>query len=86
MIALADASWHGAPIVQDDGATAYEMNSGVGQGCTAAAVLFVVGINPLLTALEKHIDRARSESLSACADDVAIVVSDHSRLAGVHDA
>ena len=61
------------------------LESGVGQGCPAAAVLFVVGINPLLVALEKRIEKANGEALSAYADDIAVVFSELSHSAAIGD-
>jgi hypothetical protein len=56
----------------------------VGQGCPAAAALFVIGIDPLLVALGKMIDATLGETVSAYADDIAMVVSDPARMRAVH--
>ncbi len=61
------------------------MESGVGQGYPAAAVLYVVGINPLLVALDKLIAKEKGETLSAYADDIAIVLAELSHLSPVAD-
>ena len=61
------------------------MNGGVGQGCPSAASAFVIGINPLLTSLHSKIDGASGETISAFADDIAIVLSCVNRLHIMHD-
>ena len=83
-IALAAASWDNAKIVLADGSTAYHMCDGVGQGCPAAAALFVIGIDPLLVALGKFIDAADGETLSAYVDDIAMVLAALERMGVVH--
>ena len=84
IIALAAASWEGAKVVLADGSTAYLMWGGVGQGCPAAAGLFVVGIDPLLVALGRVIDTSIGETVSAFADDIAMVLSALARMSIVH--
>ena len=83
-IALAAASWDDAKVILSDGSTAYHMCDGVGQGCPAAAALFVIGIDPLLVALGKAIDASAGETASAYADDIAMVVSAPERMHAVH--
>ena len=56
------------------------MRGGVGQGCPAAASAFVIGINPLLTAIHAKLDIGGGETLSAFADDIAVVLRSISRL------
>ena len=82
---VADAPWQGAEIVLSDGTVAYPLDAGVGQGCPAAAVLFVAGIDPLLVALQKQLDTGAGETLSAYADDIALVVTESFKLAKIHE-
>jgi hypothetical protein len=45
--ALAKVAWRGSRIADSDGNVDYDIISGVGQGCPASAVMFVVGVNPI---------------------------------------
>ena len=81
---MAAASWDNAKIVLADGSTAYHMCDGVGQGCPAAAALFVIGIDPLLVALGKITDAADGETLSAYADDIPMILAALERMGVVH--
>jgi hypothetical protein len=51
------------------------MESGVGQGCPASAIMFVDGGNPLLMALEAFTADGEFEAVSAYADDIAAVLN-----------
>ena len=83
LISLAGASWDKARIVNQDGSIAYPVDSGVGQGCPAASVLFIIGINPLLVSLDRVLSCDCGEVLSAYADDIAMVLASPASLAPV---
>ena len=83
-VSLTSASWTGAKIVDEQGQLLYWMSGGVGQGCPAAASAFVIGINPLLTALQNELLVTGGETLSAFADDIAVVLTCASRLHLLH--
>ena len=77
---LAEASWVGSCVVDGEGARSYDVARGVGQGCSAAALLFVIGMEPLLIEIAKSLDSSRHEVLSVFADDVAFATAGVSRL------
>ena len=79
LISLAEASWTHERIVNRHGTEAYPMHSGVGQGCPAAAVLFLVGMTPLLVLLGQVVSGVCGEVLPAYADDIAMVLTDATR-------
>jgi hypothetical protein len=80
LIRLAEATWRDSYVVGGDGGRLYEVGRGVGQGCSAAATLFVIGIEPLLRALERRLDAEQNETLSVFADDVALTSASVERL------
>ena len=53
LVYLAAASWNESYVVDREGNWLYAILRGVGQECSAAALLFVIGVEPLLVALKK---------------------------------
>ena len=80
LLNLAKATWRDSHVIAGDGRFLYSVGRGVGQGCSAAASLFVLGIEPLLRVLERRLDPARYEALSVFADDVALTCHNVARL------
>ncbi len=71
LIHLACATWHAGAVVDDAGRRMYGIERGVGQGCSASAILFAIGIEPLLRAIGARLDPTRLEIMSVFADDIA---------------
>ena len=74
-INLAIASLDRAEFVTHSMEKLFDVTSGVGQGCTSASTLFVIGAEPIIRAIQGIIDVSKHETLVAFADDLALCLA-----------
>ena len=74
LVHLARASLDGAEFLTEELEVLFRVSSGVGQGCTAAATLFVIAAEPMLQAVGSVLDPSEDELVVAFVDDLAFIL------------